>query len=490
MAHSSKESLLAAKQDLLAAYSSVHNALGRLINLVHSSEPRAVADALGSDYEQHHAQSPPQDLYPRGSAASQAAYGSRPPQYSEPQNYAHSHPPYPAPPQPQSSSNPRTSAPPGPSFMTVTPGAPRQQAHPPAQASKARHRKPQHPAVTQSYASQPAHPLETDDEDDDEDDPEEPVSEEDHPNGTGPFYNPPRQPTTIPTPPGSIPGGKKKRVKRERDPNAPKRPASAYILFQNAVRQEMRAANPTADYKELARQIGDRWKNLSEEAKRPWSEAGKLAMNSWNIQNKEYKTSHPEITSPHHQTGACPAPVPRKRRSRAAEVDAQGNPLPKKRGRPSKVEKDSPPDHPVHPVHLGGQPVQQPNSAMSLQTINGHSVPPAPQPHMVVAAQHAVQPQHHEEEYSEEGEEEEEVEEEEEEEEETANHYHNPQVAGQPSSMPPPQMNGPSQVSPQMAAHSESELEDGEEEEGSEARSPEPNHPVNKMAVQPNGILA
>jgi hypothetical protein len=40
------------------------------------------------------------------------------------------------------------------------------------------------------------------------------------------------------------------------------------ILFQNAVRQEMRAANPTADYKELARQIGDRWKNLSDEAKR------------------------------------------------------------------------------------------------------------------------------------------------------------------------------------------------------------------------------
>lgn len=30
----------------------------------------------------------------------------------------------------------------------------------------------------------------------------------------------------------------------------------------------MRAANPTVDYKELARQIGDRWKSLSEDAKR------------------------------------------------------------------------------------------------------------------------------------------------------------------------------------------------------------------------------
>ncbi|WAR62837.1 hypothetical protein PtB15_15B425 [Puccinia triticina] len=348
MAHSPKEALIAAKQDLLAAYSTVHSSLGRLINLIHSSEPRAVADALGSEYDQHHAQSPPQELYPRGSAA----YGSRPAQYAESQGYT------------------------GRAGLQ----------DPPAQAPPS--------------ASQP----------------------EEHHNGAAPFYNnnPPRQPTTIPTPPGSIPGGKKKRVKRERDPNAPKRPA---ILFQNAVRQEMRAANPTADYKELARQIGDRWKNLSEEAKRPWSEAGKLAMTSWNIQNKEYKTSHPEITSPHNQTAVHSAPAPRKRRSRAAEVDAQGNPLPKKRGRPSKAEKDGPVDHPMHPPHHVPQQSKPPAGAMSLQTINA-------------------------------------------------------------------QMNAAPQVSPQMEPHSDSDMDEGEDDEGSEARSPEPNHPVNKMAVQPNGILA
>ncbi|OAV97904.1 hypothetical protein PTTG_25870 [Puccinia triticina 1-1 BBBD Race 1] len=455
MAHSPKEALIAAKQDLLAAYSTVHSSLGRLINLIHSSEPRAVADALGSEHDQHHAQSPPQELYPRGSAA----YGSRPAQYAESQGYsAHSHPYYAAPPQPQSASNPRTSAPPGPCFMT-------------------------------SYAAQP---LETDDEEEEEEEPEEPVSEEEHHNGAAPFYNnnPPRQPTTIPTPPGSIPGGKKKRVKRERDPNAPKRPASAYILFQNAVRQEMRAANPTADYKELARQIGDRWKNLSEEAKRPWSEAGKLAMTSWNIQNKEYKTSHPEITSPHNQTAVHSAPAPRKRRSRAAEVDAQGNPLPKKRGRPSKAEKDGPVDHPMHPPHHVPQQSKPPAGAMSLQTINAHHMPPAPKPQMALAP-HVPQPQHHEEEYSEEGEEEEEEEVEEEEEEEEPSHpYRAPQAAGQPSSMAQAQMNAAPQVSPQMEPHSDSDMDEGEDDEGSEARSPEPNHPVNKMAVQPNGILA
>ncbi|POW02685.1 hypothetical protein PSHT_12009 [Puccinia striiformis] len=154
MAHSSKETaLLAAKQDLSRG----------LISLVHNSEPRAVADALGSDLEQHHAQSPPQDPYSRGSTTSQTGYGSHPAQYSDPPNYAHSHPLYPAPPQPQSASNPRTAAPPGPCFMTVTPGAPRQHAHGPVLAPKPRQRKPQQASANQSFASQPAQPLETDD---------------------------------------------------------------------------------------------------------------------------------------------------------------------------------------------------------------------------------------------------------------------------------------------------------------------------------------
>jgi len=499
MAHPSKEkdALLAAKQDLLSAYSTVHSSLGRLISLVNNSEPRAVADALGSDYEQHLIQSSPQDAYPRGSTASQANYnGSRPPHYSEPQTYRHHH--YPAPPQPPPSSNPRTSAPPGPCFVTVTPGAPRQLSHnnTAVQAPKPRQRKPQLPPANQAYASQPTQPLETDDEEDDEDDPEEPVSEDDHINGTNnSFYAPPRQPTTIPTPPGSIPGGKKKRGKRERDPNAPKRPASAYILFQNAVRQEMRAANPSADYKELARQIGDRWKNLSEEDKRPWSEAGKLAMNSWNIQNKEYKISHPDVTSPHNQqTIAAQAPVGRKKRNRTVEVDAQGNPFPKKRGRPSKNEKDQPVDHNLHPVHHDAQHLP-PNRGMPPRPINGHAAPPAPAPaHIASVPQQVIQrPPHQEEEYSEEGEEEEEeeeeeeVEEEEEEAEEAPKNYPPARPAdAAPSLLPAARINGASQVPSHMAApaapHSESELEEGEEDEGSEARSPDPHHhSVNKL---------
>lgn len=381
-------------------------------------------------------------------------------------------------------------------------------------------------------------PLETDEEEDEDDDAEEPMSDEDHlhESSSAAYYpNPPRQSATIPTPPGSIPGGgKKKRVKRERDPNAPKRPASAYILFQNAVRQEMRAANPTADYKELARQIGDRWKNLSEEAKRPWSEAGKLAMSSWNIQNKEYKTSHPDAISPPNQSnhfGASQAPGSRKKRSRVIEVDEHGNPLRKKRGRPSKADKEPviiDQHHHVHHPQLAA-PSLPTSSSVRMQPIHGHGlpiVPPSAAPDVHSQANHSVPPQAPPEGYSEEeeedegegegeveveveveGEEEEEEEEEEEgegegeaegdeeeEEEEQATEYPHlrPQARQAPASpMQPPPSNGTHTISPRHQATTDSEPEEAEDYEGSEASPNEShNHIDTKMRIQPSGILA
>lgn len=80
-------------------------------------------------------------------------------------------------------------------------------------------------------------------------------------------------------------------------------------------------------------------------------------MSSWNTLNREYKTTHPETvqaTSPHTlSTASSAAAVPVKRRrapKSAPTLDAQGNPVKKKRGRPSKadkVEQDVTQPHPV-----------------------------------------------------------------------------------------------------------------------------------------------
>lgn len=62
-------------------------------------------------------------------------------------------------------------------------------------------------------------------------------------------------------------GKKQLRPKKPKDPNAPKRPASSYLLFQNDVRQELKAKNPALPNNELLGIISKMWKGMSDEDK-------------------------------------------------------------------------------------------------------------------------------------------------------------------------------------------------------------------------------
>ncbi|EGO01466.1 hypothetical protein SERLA73DRAFT_131740 [Serpula lacrymans var. lacrymans S7.3] len=62
-------------------------------------------------------------------------------------------------------------------------------------------------------------------------------------------------------------GTKRKRVTKPKDPNAPKRPASAYILFQNEVRAKLKEQNPELPQSELLSLIGRRWTSMSQQEK-------------------------------------------------------------------------------------------------------------------------------------------------------------------------------------------------------------------------------
>ncbi|KJA21704.1 hypothetical protein HYPSUDRAFT_41851 [Hypholoma sublateritium FD-334 SS-4] len=55
---------------------------------------------------------------------------------------------------------------------------------------------------------------------------------------------------------------KRKRNTKPKDPNAPKRPASSYINFQNAVRGELKKLHPDLSNAELLSKISDLWKDL------------------------------------------------------------------------------------------------------------------------------------------------------------------------------------------------------------------------------------
>jgi hypothetical protein len=59
-----------------------------------------------------------------------------------------------------------------------------------------------------------------------------------------------------------------KSAKGGKDPNAPKRPLSAYMYYSQAQRNATKEAHPDATFGELGKIMGAAWKELSEEDKK------------------------------------------------------------------------------------------------------------------------------------------------------------------------------------------------------------------------------
>lgn len=66
---------------------------------------------------------------------------------------------------------------------------------------------------------------------------------------------------------GADEGKRRKREKKPKDPNAPKAPPSAYILFQNEIRNTVRDANPSIQYRDLMGLISQQWNSLPSDKK-------------------------------------------------------------------------------------------------------------------------------------------------------------------------------------------------------------------------------
>lgn len=85
----------------------------------------------------------------------------------------------------------------------------------------------------------------------------------------GPIQHMPPPPTL------ETPGGKRKREAEEKkkrktkpkDPNAPKRPPSSYLFFQNEVRQKIKEQNPNIANNELLNLIAKAWNEMPKEQK-------------------------------------------------------------------------------------------------------------------------------------------------------------------------------------------------------------------------------
>lgn len=77
-----------------------------------------------------------------------------------------------------------------------------------------------------------------------------------------------KKPPKESSPPKASDGGDK--TKKEKDPNAPKRNMSAFILYSNATRADVRVANPNATFGDIAKRLSEKFKSLTQEDRASW----------------------------------------------------------------------------------------------------------------------------------------------------------------------------------------------------------------------------
>ena len=58
-----------------------------------------------------------------------------------------------------------------------------------------------------------------------------------------------------------------KKIKSKKDPNAPKKPSTAFILFSSEQRPLIKDQNPGIPFAELAKKLGDSWKSADSKTK-------------------------------------------------------------------------------------------------------------------------------------------------------------------------------------------------------------------------------
>ncbi|KDN53631.1 hypothetical protein K437DRAFT_218621, partial [Tilletiaria anomala UBC 951] len=61
-----------------------------------------------------------------------------------------------------------------------------------------------------------------------------------------------------------------RKTKKSKDPNAIKKPLSAYMYFSQAQREQVKLENPEAGFGDVGRLLGAKWKQMTDDQKRPY----------------------------------------------------------------------------------------------------------------------------------------------------------------------------------------------------------------------------
>ena len=89
---------------------------------------------------------------------------------------------------------------------------------------------------------------------------------------------------------------RKPRKNKQKDPNAPKRPASAYMLWLNenrsSIKDELLTTNPDAKITDVTKRAGELWKELTDDEKAPHQKASEALREKYHEAMKVYKPDH------------------------------------------------------------------------------------------------------------------------------------------------------------------------------------------------------
>ncbi|KAJ7047878.1 hypothetical protein C8F04DRAFT_25020 [Mycena alexandri] len=88
--------------------------------------------------------------------------------------------------------------------------------------------------------------------------------------------------------------GKRKRVTKKKDPNAPKRPASSYLMFQNDVRKELKESGTSLTNTEVLAMVKDRWQTMTEDQKAVYIDRLAKERERYQVAKTAYDARSPE----------------------------------------------------------------------------------------------------------------------------------------------------------------------------------------------------
>jgi uncharacterized protein (DUF736 family) len=93
----------------------------------------------------------------------------------------------------------------------------------------------------------------------------------------------------VPTP-GYEDSGRR-RGRKKKDPNAPKKPRSAYFIFAGDRREDIKSQDPEMRVSEIAKRTGEEWRNLSDAQKKPYFDQAQILKEEYQVKLAEYKAS-------------------------------------------------------------------------------------------------------------------------------------------------------------------------------------------------------